>query len=306
VPPPEFFTIPYQADEDFPHNKAELGASSLISLLKNPFIWYVEQKSKLQHQDWEAVETIGPKLFGNIMHTYFASILGELQGRHNGLEKLEKLFGDRDYLEKELQKLIASSRFRYQIPKNYNADFLSEIIAQALSESLYRFYHDWVQKYLDRRSFTLLPEAEVMSEAEKGYKQLSSVYLDGAEYSLFIRGKADLRIETEEQAFIVDFKTGNHDSRQLALYEWFYYLLDEVYPGNDVASLFWNILDADKKPELSKPERRQQLKEDILTSFLAMLANGYTPGVKTIDRSRLQNITRADLMTAIREVSDAN
>jgi len=252
------------------------------------------------------VETIGPKLFGNIMHTYFASILGELQGRHNGLEKLEKLFGDRDYLEKELQKLIASSRFRYQIPKNYNADFLSEIIAQALSESLYRFYHDWVQKYLDRRSFTLLPEAEVMSEAEKGYKQLSSVYLDGAEYSLFIRGKADLRIETEEQAFIVDFKTGNHDSRQLALYEWFYYLLDEVFPENAVASLFWNILDADKKPELSKPERRQQLKEDILTSFLAMLANGYTPGVKTIDRSRLQNITRADLMTAIREVSDAN
>ncbi len=306
IPPAEFFTIPCEVEQDFPRQQADFGASSLIGLLKNPFIWFVEQKSKLRHQDWEAVETISPKLFGNIMHAYFASILGELQGRHIGLERLEAIFGDRELLESELQKLIISRRFRYQIPKNYNADFLSEIIAKALSESLYRFYHDWVQKNLDRSSFTLIPETEAMSEAEKDYKTLGTVYHDGKEYILRIRGKADLRIETDNQVYIVDFKTGNHDVRQLILYEWFYYLLDELFPENDVHAVFWNILDADSKPVMSKPEKRQQLKEDIKEIFLAMLCNGYTQGQKASDRNRLIKITRADLLKAKREVTDAS
>jgi len=104
----------------------------------------------------------------------------------------------------------------------------------------------------------------------------------------------------------VDFKTGNHDVRQLILYEWFYYLLDELFPENDVHAVFWNILDADSKPVMSKPEKRQQLKEDIKEIFLAMLCNGYTQGQKASDRNRLIKITRADLLKAKREVTDAS
>ncbi len=42
------------------------------------------------------------------------------------------------------------------------------------------------------------------------HKQLGKVNWGNKEYIIGIRGKADLRIELENKALIVDFKTGSH------------------------------------------------------------------------------------------------
>jgi ATP-dependent exoDNAse (exonuclease V) beta subunit len=44
-----------------------------------------------------------------------------------------------------------------------------------------------------------------------------------------IKGIADLRLETPDKYHIIDFKTGNHDARQMVFYELYYYLLDEPF-----------------------------------------------------------------------------
>jgi hypothetical protein len=95
----------------------------------------------------------------------------------------------------------------------------------------------------------------------------------------------------------VDFKTGSHDYRQLCIYEWYYYLLDDVSAPNDVSSIFWNILDPTDKVEGVNEEKRNKLKQQILDNLEFCLANGYSTITKATDRQRLQNITRADLIS---------
>jgi hypothetical protein len=298
--PAEYFVIPSDPESDLKNHTLSVGASGLIQLLKNPFIWYLEYYSKLKRLDWEAVETISNKLFGNLMHAYFATTLGELKGEHDSHDSLQKVFGDSSRLEAELQKLIASPAMRYQIPRNYNQEFLKDIIAGQLSESLFQFYENWLKSRLSRRSFILIPEENELSPEEFGYKPLGTVILDGCEYRLAIRGRADLRIELENSVLIVDFKTGGHDSRQLAIYEWFYYLIDDLVPEDQVQSIFWNILE-EKKTEGYKPDKRRKMKADILDSFLSCLKTGYGQGIKSIDRARLKEITRADLFVSGKE-----
>jgi len=186
---------------------------------------------------------------------------------------------------------------KYQIPKNYNADFLGEILAKKLSESLFFFYNDWLKKQVEGRNFILIPEEDKFLPSEMKYKQLGKVVWNNKEYIICIRGKADLRIELENKALIVDFKTGSHNYHQLCIYEWYYYLLDDVLPPNAVSSLFWNILDPTDKTEGVNEEKRNKLKQQILDNLALCLANGYSTITKTTDRQRLQNITRADLLS---------
>ncbi|MEN6445991.1 MAG: PD-(D/E)XK nuclease family protein [Candidatus Cloacimonas sp.] len=295
--PEDFFIIPSDPAMDIPQDKNVLfSASSLIQFLKNPFLWFVENKCKLSLQNWEAEETISYKLFGNIMHTYFSTTLAKLKGEHTSVEQLEQLFGNNEKLERQLKEVINSAKHKYQIPKNYNADFLGDILAKRLAQSLNIFYTDWLKKQIDRREFILLPEMEELYEEEYVYKPLGVVQFADNDYTLSIKGRADLRIELENKAFIVDFKTGSHDYRQLCIYEWYYYLLDEVLPEDSVSSLFWNIFDPSGKMEGVKEDKRQKLKTQIFEHFLSCLANGYSTITKIADRQRLQNITRADLL----------
>lgn len=306
-PPPDFFVLPCDPLSDFAADKTlRASASGIMQLLKNPFLWYIETKSYIRSKAWEAPETISSKLFGNIMHAYFANILGKLHTNHSGLEQLEQVFGDRTLLQNGLIEVINSSAFRYQIPKNYNADFLCEIISERLAESLYQFYAEWLKNRLQHRNFTLIPEKDVMTDEERAYKYLGSVLANEAEYKVLLHGKADLRIETETEAMIIDFKTGSYDYRQLIIYEWVYYLLNEVLPEEQLSSLFWNILDPTKSNDNKiNSDKRDKLKQEILSTLSDCLSSGYAFGKKASDRQRLKNISRADLYKAEKEAPDA-
>ncbi len=296
-PKSDFFVIPCQPESDVETGTLSIGASGLLQLVKNPFVWFVEYYCNARRLDWEADETVTGKLFGNLMHAYFASTLGELKGRHDSLDKLQGLLGNTERLERVFRELIQSPKLRYQIPKNYNADFLAEILSCRLSESLNIFYTTWLGKNLQNRSFRLIPETDDLQSDEFGYKCLGKVLVAGSEYRLATRGKADLRIELENSALIVDFKTGGYDKRQLAIYEWFYYLIDDYLPETALGSIFWKIMEAEPETGLN-PEKRNQAKAKILDAFLECLEQGFGMGKKASERTRLKLITRLDLFTA--------
>lgn len=305
VPDKAFFILPANPDKDI-HDSGVLraSASGILQFIRNPFLWYLEYKSNISDYAYEAEETISPKLFGNIMHAYFAGILGAEAGKHNGLDRLERLFGDADTLQTELGKILNSQQFRYQIPKNYNADFLTEIIAAKLAESLNQFFSKWLKQNLQNCSFTLIPEEEKMTGQERRYRVLGTVNVSDKEYGVALHGKADLRIETETEAMIIDFKTGNRDVRQLIIYEWVYYLLDGIVPEDRLKSIFWNILDTKEMRDNISPDKREKLKIEILETFVDCLQNGYGQGRKGADRQRLLHISRADLLPRLKEASD--
>jgi len=305
-PDEDFFVLPVDPVHDFgEHHALAASVSGLLQLLRNPFLWYLESKCRLNPIPYEAPETISNKLFGNIMHAYFARILGDHQGQHQGTDELDNFFGDRDYLQQNLTSLILEGAFRYQIPRNYNGEFLNEIISQRLAESIADFYLSWLRGRLDKKSYTLIPECATLTDHERLYRELGSVNYLEHQYRLLTRGKADLRIETDDQAMIIDFKTGSKDTNQLIIYEWLYYLLGDTWHEEKITSIFWYIMESEPSMDKITPQRRDKLKTLLLDTLKQCLEQGYVQGSKAADRARLRTITRADLYRPNREVQDA-
>ncbi|MBP7309672.1 MAG: PD-(D/E)XK nuclease family protein [Candidatus Cloacimonetes bacterium] len=305
-PPQSFFVLPCDPEQDFGEAAMlQSSVSGILQFIRNPFVWYLENRSKIYATPYEAQETIGAKLFGNIMHDYFALILNRYKGHNQNEQQLDILFGDQQALQNELLMIIREGKFRYQIPKNYNGEFLAEFISLRLAESLQVFYDSWLRHKIYRKSFQLIPESVEARWADDPSKCLGEVIHAARPYSIRVKGRADLRIEMDNEALIIDFKTGGKDINQLILYEWLYYLLDGLIPEENISSVFWMILDAEPSKEKISPDKRQALLAKILETLSTSLAMGYLQGQKATDRQRLKSITRADLYQPIKEAKDA-
>lgn len=292
-----FWTIPADPQRDFGTEHIIKQSSYELSLLiNNPFAWYVSVKSGLKPRKAELTENISPSLFGSLMHAYFAEILGEVPSKHASPQSLAPLFENDEALRLALQQIIQSQEFYYKIPKNYNEEFLSAIISACLADSLQEFYHRFLRLRLANQSFTLLPERRYMSEEELDYKKLCETEYEGQSYQVYIRGRADLRIETPSTRIILDFKTGSAHEEQLMFYEWFYYLINDPSLQGRISSYFWQILDMhiDSEHTVNDAKRAKYL-ATIVDSLNTCLASGYKIAEKSQYKRILQPITRSDI-----------
>ncbi len=188
--------------------------------------------------------------------------------------------------------------YLYKIPQNYNHEFLVSIISDNLVESIREFFFEFLKPRLQEVSFRLIPEEEFMTKEESEGRKLVCVTHGDRDYSLWIHGKADLRVECPELNYIVDFKTGNGDDGQLIFYEWLYYLLDEAWQGKELQSLFWLVFSQETGGKKITDKRRQDWREGLEDSFKDVLDRGFTLGKKAGDREKLAAVTRADLFRA--------
>ncbi|HNQ43143.1 MAG TPA: PD-(D/E)XK nuclease family protein, partial [Candidatus Cloacimonadota bacterium] len=295
---PEFFILPPDPTRDFPaSHEIVCNSYSLYMFTKNPFAWYIQNLRKLTPLKAELIETISPTLFGNIMHEYFARILRPHAGIHQDLNALAEVFQDTPFLRKSLEDTLASPAFNCKIPKNYNAEFLSSIISACLVDTLGAFYSGFILKRLKGQRFRLIPEEKRSTIEELTPKQLTTAERDGATYRLSIKGRADLRIETEKHKLIIDFKTGGASVEQLIFYEWFYYLIDAPDSADELESLFWLIFDKTRGKEFTDSKKRAKYYDVIHNSLIQCLEKGYQQGIRAEDRKWLKEITRADLQT---------
>jgi len=302
----DFFRLPIDPEQDFgAKGEVEQTSYGLSLLVSNPFAWYIRSHRKLDLRLAEPEETISPILFGNLMHAYFNEILGEESSRHHDLSQLKKIFTDFDGLSLRLQQLICGDEFIYKIPKNYNADFLSSIISRHLAESLQEFYRRFLAVHLRSGAFTLIPEKRFMTDEEKVYKTLCEVKHASKNYKLKIRGKADLRIESESNKIIVDFKTGSASEDQLIVYEYFYYLITDPQLDNLVRSYIWQILQMKVDPCSYKVQRKRlSFVQKLEEALQDCLTNGYGTGDKRASQQILKAITRSDLYLEKGEASE--
>jgi len=301
--PQPFFTLPGEPERDFPQRVLKASHYSLAQLLMNPFVWYIRHLSKLQRTPLRQQESISRKLFGNIMHAFLARILTPLATEHKGLGEVEKVFNNPLLLRQKLLDLLNpgqaaqpdKSLFLYQIPQNYNHEFLLGIILDSLVESVQQFYQDYLRIRLHNRSFRLIPEKLDTQYDDSDHKQLAEVIFEEKDYAVLIKGRADLRIECPQEYIIVDFKTGQYDDSQLIFYQWFYYLLSGDYDQRKITSQFWGIFDRVAKPKSIADKKIQSWKLEIANALDACLESGFPPGRTAKDRKTWPDITRADL-----------
>ena len=239
---------------------------------------------------------MSPKLFGNIMHEYLNIILSQAEGKNNSLKRLEDAFNDTKALKEALFDLLESPEWDHKMPQNYNKEFLMGVIADCLVDSVQKFYHNWLKINLAGKSFDFIPEK---TNEKPQYKELLRFGADN-EYSLQINGRADLRIQTPEKDYIVDFKTGSTDRDQLIFYEYFYHRLDPQYT-KVINSLFWKILDAVADEDKDKDRYVDQWKTRVENTLQACLETGYQTGLSLKDKKFSQAITRAELQRAAKK-----
>lgn len=294
-PDEDFYHLAASPQTDFNGSKTiEFGSDSLIRLCVNPFAWYIHNNRRIRVLETELKETIQPLLFGSLMHKYFEEVLGLDTRKIDNVDQLESLFTDKTFLKDKLIELIDSPEFRYKIPKNYNSDFLRDIISDRLVLSLQEFYHEFMRVSLKSQSFSMMPENSDIPGEKNLLKPLSPPDDYQEAYLPKLNGRADLRIDAQSDYFIIDFKTGGADYRQLAFYEWLY---EDYFAGKEVLSVFWRILDMSIDGEQNiNDKKKTKFKEDIFESLTRCIQYGYEVPERGAGRDMLQTITRGDLI----------
>lgn len=294
-PDEHFYHLPTSPQTDFNGSKTIVfGSDSLIRLCVNPFAWYIHNNRRIRALETDLKETIQPLLFGSFMHKYFEEILGLKTRKIDHVSELKSMFTDEDFLKTKLLELIDSPEFRYKIPKNYNSDFLKEIISDRLVLSLQEFYHEFMIKSLKSQSFTMIPENSDIPGGKNLIKFLPPPDDYEEEYLPKLNGRADLRIDAQDSYYIIDFKTGGSDYRQLAFYEWLY---EGYFDTKTVVSSFWRILDMERDRDQSiNDNKKNRFYEQIFESLSRCLSFGYEVPERGAGRDMLQTITRSDLI----------
>ena len=294
--PDQFFVIPSHPEADFgDEHMVKSSYYNLDQMLKSPFVWYIRFLKALAEPVTEIKETLSRKLFGSIIHSYLSLLLKEVKGHHRDAANIDGRLKDRDHLWEKLTFLLEDPLYRYKLPQNYNWDFLRDIIADCIIDTIQWFFVDYLPELLEGQEFVLIPESERMTEEEKKPKKLLDIEHLGITYSLYLRGKADLRIETKTENFIIDFKTGESSKEQLIIYEWVYYLILDALGDKSLSSHICKILEQESNPVDIDDKKRQNYYDKIKAGLSTILSQGFGLSAKTSDRQQYTAITRSDL-----------
>lgn len=297
---PAFFNLPCDLQADFGQEKRiNLSWTACEHFIKNPFLYYLQDRKKLRERVKSLPETMGRKMFGILLHSYLNVITRRLAEQHQGVLSMQWEWINREFLSSNLKSALAQPLLYFQIPKNYNWEYLKALLSPFLVDTASWFFQVGLAKDEDLKNhrITLIPETDNSSEYEQHYKLL--IHPEENEFGLgiAIRGRADLRLETADKRFIIDFKTGSSNNMQLLFYQWFYYLIEQPELKDDLRTAFYKLMDKQlqwlEKTTKSTPDK---LTEKLVTSLDTIVQNGYAPATDSQNRKYSIDITRADLL----------
>ena len=307
--PWRFFALPFSLEEDFPPDP-ETGKRAfnithynLETFLSNPFIWYLSRHCDISPRPYNEAEAISRKFFGDILHSFISRIFQLYLEKHR-----DRIVKDSELLlEPNLKdiffKLLQTREMKYKIPRNYNRTFLFEIMADGLVDCVRWFFSRCLPELLKgiKTPVNILPEQTSQRPEEKNFKELIAASENAFGLPVKIKGRIDLRLETDAMAFLIDFKTGkgnlSNKPEQLILYEYFYYLLDGKYPElmHTLDSRYCKILEQEYPPMNITQEKRNAFLEKIIDRIRDVKEFGYLIPRKATDRKNFAEITRSDL-----------
>src|SRR4030067_2246160 len=115
----------------------------------------------------------------------------------------------------------------------------------------------------------VFPEKEYARTEEKIWKKLISAGENDLCLDVYIRGRADLRLEMlkEKKYYIFDYKTGKSEKEQLLFYELFYYILEQPELAERIVSYFYHVLEKRQKKFSDLYRNTKETKLDAIEEF---------------------------------------
>jgi hypothetical protein len=299
----EFFNLPCDPKADFGADlQIKLSWSACEHFIKNPILYYLQDYSYLRNKVVRLDETLSRKMFGTLLHKYLSVITSRLSEQNKGTLAMKWEWINNEFLTNNLKAALSDPILLYQIPRNYNWDYLKELMNPFLIETASWFFHVGLAKDEDfnNKFIRLIPETESMTKSEKQYKTLIHPQDNNHSLSVAIRGRADLRLETDEKCFIIDFKTGDSDALQLLFYMWSYYLIEHPELEDNIRCAIYKLMD--KKllwQDYKSKSDPAILVTKLLESIDKLVTDGYGPALDASSRRYFIDVTRADLLKSL-------
>ena len=244
-------------NEDFKDRKLSMGAYDYSNLKQCRLKFYFQKMNNLEYLCPPEESDISSRFFGILVHKVLEEIV---KGMWKEVISKGNFNIDNNYIKEILSKHFSYNRAK--IPLHMD-NYCSEIMIPIIASNIDKFFNYIEAKYsnIEIKRF----------QGEKGVYE-TKPFIDG-DIQIFLRGVADLVIESEIGNEIIDYKTGGANKEQLDYYSIILYE-DEKKAQKSIFNVWKGSIEAHEEIKLTK----EALKEDII-DFLK--SNEYSLAEKT-------------------------
>lgn len=230
-------------ESDFKDNRLNIGAYDYDNLVKCPLKFYFQKLAQLIPEKDSEVDYLNKQFLGTMVHKILENIVRDIwkDVLSKGIYEI-----DREIIVEAINREIKNNRSKILVQMDI---YLQEILIPLLSENIEIFFKKLASKYrnINIRRF----------QGEKDAGKNTPFIQD--KIDVYLRGKADLVIESDIGNEIIDYKTGGAQEAQLDYYSIILFG-DETKAEKTIFNVIKGDMKAPDKVELTK----EGLKENIL------------------------------------------
>lgn len=230
-------------ESDFKDNRLNIGAYDYDNLVKCPLKFYFQKLAQLIPEKDSEVDYLNKQFLGTMVHKILENIVRDIwkDVLSKGIYEI-----DREVIVEVINREIKNNRSKILVQMDI---YLQEILIPLLSENIEIFFKKLASKYrnISIRRF----------QGEKDAGKNTPFIQD--KIDVYLKGKADLVIESDMGNEIIDYKTGGAQEAQLDYYSIILFG-DETKAEKTIFNVIKGDMKAPDKVELTK----EGLKENIL------------------------------------------
>ena len=282
-----FFTFPAGRGDITP-DPLRLNSYSLKKLLEHPFAFFLEHIGKISQRRKKPADFYTPRQVGQMVHTLLNAIWDQLlSGRTRAFAEV-----DLALVERVSRETMRSDFNAYYCRAHDATDiYFQRILLPLVQKGIVLFFRELDRRRFDLRNCVILPEQD---HPEGEYKIMCRADQSAMNIEVRVRGRADLRIEKKNgDRYIFDYKTGGYDFSQLALYELYYYLLEDPDLAGRLHSFFIRFPNAEWTGLRTRDVFR--LQRDLIRTLDRIARDGFALPEKKSALGLHPEITRAEL-----------
>lgn len=188
--------------EDFKEKKLQIGAYDYDNLVQCPLRFYFSNIEGLTHIVKCEDKAINSRILGIIVHKVLEEYVNSIWKKvlQDGISEVE--YGE---IEKRLKRAFKKERAKIPL---YMDNYCEDIMIPVISKNIVRFFRDLKTNYEG--------VAIKRFQSEKSSYEKSPFY--SGDIEVYLKGRADLVIESDMGNEIIDYKTGSKKDGQLDYY----------------------------------------------------------------------------------------
>ena len=205
--------------------------------------FYLEHIAQLEEDHIEIEKELGPKVLGILVHEIFAEIIDQIGSSFKVDEKLIK------------EVVITKFQSYYLKVNSFYKKYYRDILLPRVEHSIIYFFQEMKRRFGGSIQ-------GVLTEWKPGDGKDNSIY-ENELTSIYLNGRVDLLINADNREYLIDFKTGSGNTKQLDFYS---LLINPNLSGDFVIDkAIYAVLD--EKFETGKEGTEDQFAEEIIETI---------------------------------------